>query len=299
MESCSYRFAQPADLQTVRSELSEEAWLRLSGLLECSSTRPDWIVLAFAGKRLTAMLALVTHTEFGLPLELFELHGNLNERIDSLELLQFVIEKARSLGSRELFYTFAIDSAGTDAISDAGFRPWRNTLRLQSTKPTGIEMQGYRSCATTAFDRSEIIALLEQTSELSADSQIQFYRECLGGLKDAEMTLKVMEYTKYDPDWWRVALTPGGQMIGIVLPVLVYGEPTIGFIGVRPECRGRRIAQFLLGEAWSIMSRSGWSTLYAEADQRNASMYRALVASGFTLQCQKQEWRLDLCRMGT
>src|SRR5262249_32191 len=121
-------------------------------------------------------------------------------------------------------------------------------------------MRGYRSCPTAAFDRREIIALLEQTSELWGDSQIQFYRERLGGLKDAEMTLKVMEYTKYDPDWWRVALTPGGQMIGIVLPVLVYGEPTIGFIGVRPEWRGRRIAPFLLSEAGSIISPSRSST---------------------------------------
>ena len=242
------------------------------------------------------MLALVTHSEFGLPLELFEFHGNLNGRIDSLELLQFVIEKARSLGSRELFYTVPADSAGTDGISDAGFRPWRNTLRLQSTKPTGIGMRGYRSCATAAFDRSEIIALIEQTSELSADSQIQFYRESLGARKDAEMTLEVMEYTQYDPNWWRVALTPGGQTIGIVLPVLVHGEPTIGFIGVRPERRGRKIAQFLLAEAWSVLSRSGRPTIYAEADQRNASMYRALISSGFTLQCRQQEWRLDLSR---
>jgi ribosomal protein S18 acetylase RimI-like enzyme len=294
VEGCAYRFAQEADLQTLCSELSEEAWGRLSGLLKRSCTQPDWVVLAFAGKTLTATLALVTHTEFGLPLELFEFHGSLKGRNDSLELLQFVIEKARSLGSRELFYTVSADSAGTETISNAGFRHWRNTVRLKSTKPGDIEMQGYRSCATDAFERSEIIALLEQVSELSADSQIQFYRERLGGMGDAEMTLKAMEYTDYDPDWWRVALNPGGQLIGIVLPVLVYGEPTIGFIGVRPECRGRKIAQFLVAEAWSIMRRSGWSTLYAEADQRNASMYRALISSGFTLQCRKQEWRLDL-----
>jgi ribosomal protein S18 acetylase RimI-like enzyme len=296
MESCSYRFAQESDIQTLRSELSEEAWRRLSKLLKCSCTHPDWMVLAFAGKTLTATLALVTHSEFGVPLELLEFEGSLKGRIDSVDLLQFVIERARSLGSRELFYTVSTDSTGTEAISNAGFRHWRNTVRLKSTKPGDIEMRGYRSCATDAFDRSEIIALLEQTSELSADSQIQFYRERLGGMKDAEMTLKVMEYTDYDPDWWRVAISAEGQLIGIVLPVLVYGEPTIGFIGVRPECRGRKIAQSLLAEARSIMSRSGWSTLYAEADQRNASMYRALISSGFTLQCRNQEWRLDLAR---
>ena len=294
MESCSYRFAQQSDLQTVRSELSEEAWRRLSRLLECRCTQPDWIVLALVGKTLTATLALVTHTEFGLPLELFEFHGSLKGC--SFELLQFVVGKARSLGSRELFYTVPADSAETAAISDAGFRHWRNTVRFKSTKLTDGGMGGYRSCAAADFDRSEIVVLLEQTSELSADSQIQFYRERLGARKDAEMTLEVMEYTQYDPNWWRVALTPGGQTIGIVLPVLVHGEPTIGFIGVRPERRGRKIAQFLLAEAWSVLSRSGRPTIYAEADQRNASMYRALISSGFTLQCRQQEWRLDLSR---
>jgi ribosomal protein S18 acetylase RimI-like enzyme len=294
MERCSYRFAQQSVLQTLRSELSEEAWRRLSTLLKCSCTQPNWVVLAFAGQTLTATLALVTHTEFGLPLELFEFEGSLKGRMDSLELLEFAIGKARTLGSHELFYTVSADSTGTEAISNAGFRHWRNTVRLESTKPGDIEMRGYRSCATNAFDRSEIIALLEQTSALSADSQIQFYRERLGGMKDAEMTLKVMEYTDHDPDWWRVALSPDGQLIGIVLPVLVYGEPRVGFSGVRPEFRGRKIAQFLLAEAWSMMSRSGWSILYAEVDQRNASMYRALISSGFALQCRKQEWRLDL-----
>ena len=195
------------------------------------------MILAFTGSTLTATWALVTHTEFGLPLELFEFQGSLKGRMDSLELLQFVIQKARSLGSRELFYTVSADSTGTETISNAGFRSWRNTVRFKSTKPGDIEMRGYRSCATNTFDRSEIIALLEQTSELSADSQIQLYRERLGGVKDAETTLKVMEYTEYDPNWWRVALSPDEQLIGIVLPVLVYGEPTIGFIGVRPECR--------------------------------------------------------------
>jgi len=264
--------------------------------LKCSCTQPDWMVLGFAGSTLTATWALVTHTEFGLPLELFEFLWSLKRRMDSLELPQFVIEKARSLGSGELFYTVSADSTGTETISNAGFRRWRNTVRFKSTKRGEIEMRGYRSCATNTFERSEIIALLEQTSESSADSQIQLYRQRLGGMKDAEMTLKVMEYTDYEPDWWRVALSPDRQLIGIVLPVLVYGEPTIGFIGVRPECRGRKIAQFLLAEAWSIMSRSGWSTLYAETDQRNASMIRALISSGFILQSRSQEWRLDLSR---
>ena len=36
---------------------------------------PEWIILGFAAGSLAGTLALATHTEFGLPLELFEFHG--------------------------------------------------------------------------------------------------------------------------------------------------------------------------------------------------------------------------------
>ena len=294
MERSTYRFAQRSDLQTIRSELSHEAWNRLSELLEFSCTRPEWIILGFAAEALVGTLALATHTEFGLPLELFKFHGGPKERIDLLGMFHFAIEKARSLGSRELFYTVPEDSAETEVISDAGFRHWRNVMRFESKGPADPGVRGYRSAEVSDFDRTEIIALIEQTSELSADSQIEFYRQRLGSIADAKMTLEVMEFTEYDPRWWRVALAPSGRSIGIVLPVLAFAEPAIGFIGVKPECRGRKIASFLLAEAWKVMKHAGYSTLYAEADQQNVSMHRGLSASGFTLQCRKQEWRLEL-----
>jgi ribosomal protein S18 acetylase RimI-like enzyme len=243
---------------------------------------------------LAGALALATHTEFGFPLELFEFHGGPKGRIDSLGMFHFAIEKARSLGSRELFYTVPEDSAETGIISDAGFRHWRNVMRFASKGPANPGVQGYRSAEASNFDRTEIIALIEQTSEFSADSQIEFYRRRLGAMADAKMTLEVMEFTEYDRHWWRVALAPGGRSIGIVLPVLAFGEPAIGFIGVKPECRGQRIASFLLAEAWKVMKHAGYSTLYAEADQQNVPMHRGLSASRFTLQCRKQEWRLQL-----
>jgi ribosomal protein S18 acetylase RimI-like enzyme len=294
MQRCTYRFARQSDLQTIRSELSRGAWNRLSELLEFSCTRPEWIILGFAAGALAGTLALATHTEFGLPLELFEFHGGPKGRIDSLGMFHVAIEKARSLGSRELFYTVPEDSAEIEIISDAGFRHWRNVMRFESKGPADPGVRGYRSAKASDLDRTEIIALIEQTSEFSADSQIEFYRRRFGGLADAKMTLEVMEFTEYDPRWWRVALTPRGRLIGIVLPVLAFGEPTIGFIGVKPECRGRKIASFLLAEAWKIMKDAGYSTLYAEADQRNVSMHRGLNASRFRLQCRKQEWRLEL-----
>src|ERR1700746_2745281 len=120
MEHFTYRFARQSDLQSIRSELSHEAWNRLSELLEFSCSKPDWIILGFAAETLAGALALATHTEFGFPLELFEFHGGPKGRIDSLGMFQFAIEQARSLGSRELFYTVSEDSAETEIISEAG-----------------------------------------------------------------------------------------------------------------------------------------------------------------------------------
>ena len=133
---------------------------------------------------------------------------------------------------------------------------------------------------------------MERTSECCCDSQIELYRQRLGGMADAEMTLQMMESINYDSRWWRVALSGEGNTVGIVLPVIAFGEATIGYIGVVPEHRGRNVASFLLSEAWSPMQRQGHSTLSAEADERNVAMHRVLTKSQFNRHPQKQEWRL-------
>ena len=294
MERCSYRFAQLSDLPVLCSVLSQESWRLLSRLREFSCTKPEWILLSFEAKALTDVLALASHSDVGIPHEIFRLNGEFNQRTSSLRLFQWAIEKAKFLGARELYYTIPEDSTETADISEARFVPWRKIVRFESPGLIDLMVRGYRSANVGSFERGEIIALIEKTSESSSDSQIVFYRQRLGGMADAEMTLQMMESFTYDPQWWRVALTPGGQAVGVILPVVAFGEPTIGFVGVLPEHRGRSIAPFLLVEAWSVMKRDGLSTLCADADQFSVSMHRALAKSGFVRRWQKQEWRLEL-----
>jgi ribosomal protein S18 acetylase RimI-like enzyme len=108
------------------------------------------------------------------------------------------------------------------------------------------------------------------------------------------MTLEMMESINHHPYWWRVAVAPHGNPLGIIFPVVAFGELTVGFIGVLPEYRGRNIASFLLSEAWSMVKQQGYSTLHAEADARSVSMHRALTKSQFIRRSQQQEWRLEL-----
>src|SRR5437868_4882586 len=105
MEHCSYRFAQLADLPILRLALSQEAWSCLNRLLESFCTNFEWILLRVENRAIAGVLALAAHSESSIPLEVFRLHGELDESFDSLRFLRLAIEKARMLGARELFCT--------------------------------------------------------------------------------------------------------------------------------------------------------------------------------------------------
>ena len=68
------------------------------------------------------------------------------------------------------------------------------------------------------FERAEIVALIEKTSCGSFDSQIEYYRQRLGGIADAEVTLQMMEFSRYDVSWWRVASCSGRKRSGNHFP---------------------------------------------------------------------------------
>jgi GNAT superfamily N-acetyltransferase len=293
MEACSQRVAARSDLKILRSELGERAWGDLARLLDSGCTRAEWILLSFEAGALADVLALTAPSEFNRPLEIIRLLGGLNPKNDFSLLLQQGIETAKSLGVTELYCTVAEDSPDVSSLVQAGFCRWRKVVRFESAGPVDLDLPGYRSIEAGNFTRAEIIALMEKTSERCCDSQIELYRQRLGGKADAEMTLQMMESITYDPRWWRVALSGERETVGIIFPVVAFGEPTIGYIGVIPEHRGRNIASFLLSEAWSLMERQGHSTLSAEADERNIAMHRVLTKSQFNRQPQKQEWRLE------
>jgi hypothetical protein len=294
MEPCRYRFGSQSDLEILRAQMGESSWQRLSRLLACSCTKPEWIALGSAAGTLAAALVLAAPSEFNLPLEIIRLHGGLEERVGSLHLFQMAFEKARALGARELYCTIPENSMDEVLISQMCFRRWRKVVRFEAAGPINSGMRSYRSAEAAGFARAELVALVEKASDHSADWQIEFFRRQLGGIGDAEWTLQMMESTSYDPRWWRVAVGRDGQMLGIILPALVFGELMVGFMGVVPNFRGRSVASFLLAESWSVMKLQGHSTLCAEADERNLAMHRALTKSQFSHRWTKQEWRLDL-----
>jgi len=294
VENKGHRFAQASDLAMLRAELSLDDRSHLSRLLDHDCLRPDWILLGFDDGRLAEALALVAPCDLRSPVELIRLHGWFGARDGSLRLFEHAIDKAHALGARELYCTAPEDSHDGLILLDLGFRKWRRIRRFEREIAYPDVPRGVEFVPVSDFQRSEIAALIAETSAHSADLQIQHYRGRLGESADAEMTLQVMESTKYNPNSWRVAVDSNRRAIGIIFPVIAFGESTVGFVGVIQASRRRGIASALLAEAWTVMNREGYKCLSAETDDRNMPMQRALTKSGFALRSENQEWKLDL-----
>jgi GNAT superfamily N-acetyltransferase len=292
MDRFRNRFCCEADLQMLRPALSAAGWNRLSNLLQTACTTPDWIILGFEQGALTGILVLAAPANLEFPVEIIHLRVSRGHQDFTGVLFESAIEKARALGACELFCYDLEDAVDATFLPTLGFREWRKTVRFHSGAATERTSPSLRFAPVSDFKRQAIVALIAQASEHSADMQIQYYRDRLGEMEDAEMTLQVIESTRYDQSWWRVGLNTSGQPIGIILPVLAFGEPTIGFVGVSTIYRGRGVGAGLLSEARSLMKRHGYPTLSAETDAQNIPMHRALVKSGFTRRWQKQEWRI-------
>jgi len=292
MEQLPCRFTELSDLASLRSKLSAAVWNRVSILLEHSCSRPDWILLGFEDGNLAEALMLIAPREMCSPVELVRLLGRFSSKEESLRLFRCALEKAHSLGAQNLYFTAREDSRDVSLLSDLGFQKWRRIVRFERGSALPDALGGVDFVAAAEFERSEIVALIAETSAHSSDLQIQYYRRRLGEIADADMTLQVMESTKYDPRWWRVAVDSDRRAIGVICPVIAFGEPTVGFVGVIGDYRRRGVACALLAEAWSVMNRDGHSILLADTDDRNIPMHKALKKCGFTRHWEKQEWRL-------
>ena len=73
-------------------------------------------------------------------------------------------------------------------------------------------------------------------------------------------------------EWWRLACTPGGDLVGLTAPCRNYHDPVIGYIAVVPEHRGHGYAYDLLAEATHLLVGEGADRIVADTDVTNTPM---------------------------
>lgn len=82
--------------------------------------------------------------------------------------------------------------------------------------------------------------------------------------------------------WWRVAWTWHGRMAGVAIPsALPDGTRTVGYVGVLPEFRGRRLVDDLIGHVTAFHAAAGARRVLASTETANAPMLAALLRAGY------------------
>ncbi|CAM5303107.1 GNAT family N-acetyltransferase [Streptomyces canus] len=93
-------------------------------------------------------------------------------------------------------------------------------------------------------------------------------------------------------EWWQIAHTPQGDVVGMHIPAHNPSGPCIGFIGVVPEQRGHGYAYDLLAECTHYLVEQGAEFVSAATDRGNFPMAANFAKAGYPVVRERLNYRL-------
>ncbi|MFJ8077411.1 GNAT family N-acetyltransferase [Streptomyces sp. NPDC096176] len=98
--------------------------------------------------------------------------------------------------------------------------------------------------------------------------------------KAAQEELDFFNWCPSPREWWQLAHTPDGELVGLHIPAHNPSGPCIGFIGVVPGQRGRGYAYDLLAECTHYLAERGAEFIAGATDQGNFPMAANFAKAG-------------------
>ncbi|WIX81409.1 GNAT family N-acetyltransferase [Amycolatopsis carbonis] len=213
------------------------------------------------------------------------------------------------------WFDFTDVEAGIEVLRQAPFRTeysltvppgWREDpavkpeveSRIQAAIAAGMEVlvERYRYTWTTADGLPEKPGRLEFRPEPQDDKIRDVFRRVHQGSLDAHVRrttarhgldaaaqedLDLLLWLPSPRDWWRLAYTKGGDLVGLTIPARNPSVPIVAYVGVVPEHRGRGYAYDLLVEATHELVGYGVEKIVAATDVTNGPMAAAFAKAGY------------------
>lgn len=101
--------------------------------------------------------------------------------------------------------------------------------------------------------------------------------------KSAREELEFLNWCPSPRDWWRLAYTPEGEVVGFQAPARNQRRPIVGFVGVLPEHRGHGYSYDLLVECTHQLAAEGVREIAASTDLGNKPMAGAFARAGYPI----------------
>ncbi|MEU5947111.1 GNAT family N-acetyltransferase [Micromonospora sp. NPDC047465] len=139
-------------------------------------------------------------------------------------------------------------------------------------------------------DDAVILDVLRRVGEESLDAHARHTAAEHGPDAAAQEELDLLRWLPSPRDWWRLAWTPEGELVGVTVPARNHSDPIVGFVGVVPEQRGHGYAYDLLVEATNLLVEAGVKEIVAATDQTNHPMAATFARAGYPIERE----RIDL-----
>jgi RimJ/RimL family protein N-acetyltransferase len=170
-----------------------------------------------------------------------------------------------------------------DAATTAGLSPLVERYRYRWTPDCGVPQHPDRLKFRPEPDDAAIFDVFRRIHRGSLDAHARRTIARSGLDAAAQESLDYLRWKPSPRDWWRVAYTRAGDLVGLSVPGRNYGDPVIGYIGVVPEHRGHGYAYDLLVEATHLLADEGAERIVAGTDQTNLPMAATFAKAGYPI----------------
>ncbi len=169
-------------------------------------------------------------------------------------------------------------------LAATGFDLVQRKLPFTRSEPSPLAEpdRGLRFRTLAEASEAEYVDAIRRVGSGTLDRGTRAEVARLGPAEAARAFYRSLRDIHFDPGWWLLADTAGGALAGLVVPQrLEEGLGAINYIGVVPECRGRRFGAALLARGCNILVSAGLGRILADVDSENAPLDAALPAAGF------------------
>jgi RimJ/RimL family protein N-acetyltransferase len=177
-----------------------------------------------------------------------------------------------------------------EAAEKAGYRKLVERYRFCWTPENGLPARPGRLEFRPEPDDDVILDVFKRVHVGSLDAHVRKTVEEHGLDAAAREDLDIMRWMPGPRDWWRLAYTPEGELVGLTLPSRNAYDPVVGYVAVVPEHRGHGYAYDLVVEATHDLVGYGAEQIVAGTDVGNVPMAKAFAKAGYPV----TQHRIDL-----
>jgi GNAT superfamily N-acetyltransferase len=177
----------------------------------------------------------------------------------------------------------AAGEARVGVAQRAGMQPFVERLRYLWTPSCGLPDRPGRLTFRPEPDDDVIFDVLRRIAHGSLDVHDQRAMEKGGADEAARTGMEFLQWMPSPREWWRLAYTQSGDLVGLTVPGRNYTAPVIGVVGVVPEHRGNGYAYDLLIEATHLLAAEGVEEIVAETDTTNTPMAATFARAGYPI----------------